>query len=158
MKNFVILFFLSLVLLTGCQDLVVDPAQIVVVNPALESSPIDGFWTGTLRDDAVQLWTARFYIGDTGNGIRTLGGILDVLDIPINNEQPFPVQHTEPGVGIILLPDGRWFAEVFITSIWSISGRLIDENTMEISVAGSWPRDLVYTLHRTDGSNWPRKK
>lgn len=156
MKKLFVPLILCIVLFSACTiDVVVDPTP-VEINFAIEPSMIDGYWTGTMRADSIQTWWARIHIGITNN-VRVIEGIIDVTSHDTNNTQPFPIQHTEPEIGIILYPDGRWFTKIWITSIWSVSGRLIDQDTMEISIAGSWPRDAVYTLHRSDGTNWPRK-
>lgn len=156
MKKLFIPLMLCFVLFSSCTiDVVVDPTP-VEINLAIEPSPIDGYWVGTMRDDIAETWWVRIHIGITNN-IRVLEGIIEVTDHNVNNMQPFPIQHTEPEIGIVLHPDGSWFTKIYLTSIWSVSGRLIDQDTMEISIASTWPRDIVYTLHRSDGTNWPRK-
>lgn len=148
-----IVIFLSIFFLFGCTDTIVEVEPIT--DTSLKELPIDGWWVGDLRDDDLVTWHARFHIGIIGNE-RYLKGLVERTIYEIDNMMPFPVQNID--VGMIVHPDTTWFTTIFVTGIWMVHGRLIGPDTMEISLAGTWPRNQVFTLYRATGENWPLNK
>ena len=154
MKNITIALLLGVFLIAGCGDTIVEPAP-VIIETGIKPLPIDGWWVGDLQDNDDVKWHARFHIGIVGNQ-RYLKGLLERTLYAINNFMPFPIQNID--VGMIVHPDTPWFTTAYATGIWMIHGRLIGPDTMEISLAGTLPRNQVFTLYRATGENWPLNK